>query len=110
MVVIYVWCASMTRTELIHTYKKVEGDISVHIVANGKRMNFLNFEDSHVLRVTHGDWNRGVFVDISLFNSDDDIPGYLKKCVVTSSEKGIAFIQPNGITLFIPRSAYGPRQ
>jgi hypothetical protein len=100
----------MARNERIYTYKNVEGDVSVHIVAYGKRLYFFDLDDAYVLRVTHSDWNRGVFMDISLFNSGEDVRSYLKKCAVTSSENGITFAQPNGIALFVPRSTYGPRQ
>ncbi|MFL6657893.1 MAG: hypothetical protein ACJ8GW_07480 [Massilia sp.] len=96
-------------SERLHTYSKVDGNVSVHVYSRGQCHGIPFCKVTYVLRVTHEDPSRGLFLDIALFNGEDDIADYIAKCVVIASAEGLSFVQPNGVTMFVPKSLYGPQ-
>ncbi|MBR7782952.1 hypothetical protein KDM89_12420 [Undibacterium sp. LFS511W] len=66
-------------------------------------------EDKYALFIgirTDSGGARGVFLAIELFNNNENIESYVKKCEVRYSPEGISFVQPNGYLTFVPKSVY----
>jgi len=89
----------------IYSYEdqKKRGGHYVTISTDGTHKHqFTDEEDRYVLNVFF--YKRFISVDISLFNRDEDIISYLKKCKVIETDEGLTFLQPSGYSTFIPRS------
>lgn len=93
-------------SEQVFTFEqpKERGAVTVNVLKDGKRFYLFELEDRYVLHVGH--LNRGIFLDITLFNEREDVVIYLKKCHIQRTLDGISFVQPNGYITFIPRSEY----
>ncbi|BBB62544.1 hypothetical protein UNDKW_4271 [Undibacterium sp. KW1] len=83
--------------------QKTRGGQLVTISKDGTHnLRYSSETERYVLNVSFS--RREISLDISLFNHDEDIISYLRKCKVIETNEGLTFLQPSGYSTFIPRS------
>lgn len=102
----YFFHELISGSEQIFTFEqsKNRGGVTVNVLKDGKRFLIFEFEDRYVLHI--GYLNRGVFLDVQLFNEKEDVVSYLARCRLERTSDGITFSQPNGYLTFVPKSVY----
>ncbi|NVD96974.1 hypothetical protein [Massilia sp. BJB1822] len=90
----------------VYTFPELPNRYVVTIQESGTRLGIFGTHPRYSLSISRQKEKHGHEIDISLFNSNDDVLTYLKNSSVSNVTGGISFVQSSGHTLFIPNEAF----